>query len=271
MRNININLLVLPDDWLARAAAAKEAVRAGDNPDDHADVWRVLKHNLADLFPDEKCWYCETRCLRDDNAVDHFRPKGRVRDTTNPHSGYRWLAFEYRNFRYSCRYCNERRVNVKGETEGGKADRFPLLDESKRVYSEGPCEEEHPLLLDPCDPTDWRLLGCKLENGKPCSASQAATEKLRVEASIEIFHLHHEPTCKARHAEAIRFVQLIQEAKQLYLRIGTEQAGHQRFKQKAAEILSAMDRSTEYSGEKHFLLRAERDSEHPWIQDLLEA
>ena len=271
MRNINLNLLVLPDGWLARAAEAKAAVGAGDSPDDHADVWRELKHNLADLLPDEKCWYCETRCPRDDNAVDHYRPKGRVSDAASPHSGYRWLAFDFRNFRYSCKFCNERRVNVKGETEGGKADRFPLLDEGQRVYEEGPCDDERPILLDPCDPTDWRLLGCRLENGKPCSTSQDAIDQERVKASIEIFHLHHEPTCKARHAEAIRFVQIVQEAKQLYLKMGAGQASHQDFKRKAAEILASMDRSTEYSGEKHFLLRAERDSEHPWIQDLLEA
>ncbi|WP_306046078.1 hypothetical protein [Nioella sp. MMSF_3534] len=271
MRYININRLTLPDGWYARAAAAKAAVEAGDSLDDHADVWRDLKHNMADLFPNEKCWYCETKCVRDDNAVDHYRPKGRVRDAINPHSGYRWLAFDLNNFRYSCRYCNERRVNVKGDTEGGKADRFPLLDESKRVYNEGPCDEEFPVLLDPCDPTDWKLLGCQLENGKPCSTSQDETDKQRVEESIKIFHLHHEPTCKARHAEAVHFVQLVKEAKQLYLQLETELAGHQSFKRKAAEILTAMDRSAEYSGEKHFLLRAERDSRHPWIQDLLEA
>lgn len=271
MRNINLNLLVLPDGWHARAAEAKKAVEDGGSPDDYADVWRDLKHNLAALFPEKKCWYCETRCSRDDNAVDHYRPKGRVREATNPHYGYRWLAFDFRNFRYSCRYCNERRVNVKGDTTGGKADRFPLIDEKKRVYNEGPCDEEQPVLLDPCDPTDWRLLGCKLENGKPCAASPDAIEKRRAEESIEIFHLHLESTCKARHAEAVRFVQLVREAKQLYLKIGTGAASQSHFKNKAAAILAAMDRSTEYSGEKHFLLRAERDSEHPWIQDLLEA
>ena len=271
MRYINLDLLVLPDGWLARANAAKAAVEAGNNPDDYANVWRELKNNLAKLFPDEKCWYCETRCTREDNAVDHYRPKGRVREAQQQHSGYRWLAFDHRNFRYSCIFCNERRVNVQGETAGGKADHFPLLDESKRVYAEGPCDEEQPVLLDPCDPTDWRLLGCQLENGKPCSTSKDPIEMQRVEASIEIFHLHHKPTCNARHREAISFDQLVQETKQLYLKMGTEPAGQQRFKQKARKILTAMDRSTEYSGEKHSLLRAERDSKHPWIRELLEA
>lgn len=271
MRYINTSRLELPDGWHARADAARAAVEGGDDPDEHANVWRELKNNLAELFPDEKCWYCETRCTRDDNAVDHFRPKGGVRDAEEPHSGYRWLAFDYRNFRYSCRFCNERRVNVQGGTAGGKADRFPLLDESKRVYTDGPCDDEQPVLLDPCDPTDWRLLGCKLENGKPCSTSQDAVEQRRVEESIEILHLHHEPTCKARHAEALRFDQLVDETKQLFLEIGTGPANNQRFKQKVKEILAAMDRSTEYSGEKHFLLRAKRDSKHPWIQNLLEA
>lgn len=59
-------------------------------------VWRDLKDGLANLLHD-KCWYCETAVDRSDNAVDHFRPKGRVSDAANPHAGLplvygqRWL------------------------------------------------------------------------------------------------------------------------------------------------------------------------------------
>src|SRR5690606_8161881 len=123
-------------------------------PDDHADVWKELKLPLATLFH-QKCWYCESSVTRDDNAVDHFRPKGRVKEAQQTHTGYRWLAFNHTNYRYSCTFCNSRRVNVEGGTTGGKADRFPLMNEAMRVYAEGLCDAEEPMLLDPCDPFDW--------------------------------------------------------------------------------------------------------------------
>ena len=129
MRYIDKDELALPEGWLARAAAASAAVDAGADPNDHADVWRELKDALAALFPNKKCWYCESPVDRADNAVDHFRPKGRVSDAVNPHTGYRWLAFDRSNFRYACTFCNSRRKDVVNGTAGGKADRFPLLDE----------------------------------------------------------------------------------------------------------------------------------------------
>src|ERR1700684_3476119 len=105
MRYIDWTRLRLPDGWLDRAAAAANAVAGGEDPNDYAPVWRELKDGLADLSND-KCWYCEMPVPRSDNAVDHFRPKGRMGDAANEHNGYRWLAFERSNFRYACTFCN---------------------------------------------------------------------------------------------------------------------------------------------------------------------
>jgi hypothetical protein len=43
---------------------------------------------------------------------------------------------------------------------------------------------------------DWRLLGCRKENGTPCAASDEPEQRKRAEISIEIYHLQHEPICK---------------------------------------------------------------------------
>lgn len=271
MRYVDLTKLKLPNGWTDRAAAAKEAVANGDAPDDHRTVWGELKHHLAALFPNEKCWFCESECTRDDNAVEHFRPKGRVKDAQNQHHGYKWLAFDPTNFRYSCTFCNSRRVNVVGGTEGGKADRFPLMDEGQRVYEEGPCDAEEPMLLDPCDPVDWRLLGCKHENGQPCATSSEEAERERAETSIKVYHLHHVPTCNARHAVAVNFIQDVDEAKELFLSMSGEPGSQSAFKKKARRILGAIARTAPFSGDMHFLLRSQRDTAHPWIQDLLEA
>lgn len=269
MRYIDRNLLVLPDGWLDRAKVAADAVANGAEPDAHSHVWGELKHGLADVFHD-KCWYCENKITRSDNAVDHFRPKGRVSDALNAHIGYRWLAFDRSNFRYACTFCNSRRTNVAGGTAGGKADRFPLLDEAQRVYAKGPTVAERPALLDPCALGDWRLLGCKQENGKPCATSNYVEEKQRAETSIEIYHLHHEPTCKLRHSAAVQLLQEIDDAKVLFVASQTDAGQETAFKKAAERILRAISSKSPFSGDMHFILRAHRSDEHPWIQNLLE-
>lgn len=268
MRYIDSTRVQLPDGWLDRATVAKEAIANGEDPGEHAAVWRELKDGLADLFND-KCWYCEVPVPRSDNAVDHFRPKGRVSDAAKEHSGYRWLAFDQSNFRYACTFCNSRRKDVDGGTAGGKADRFPLMVEEQRVYAPGPVSGERPTLLDPCELADWRLLGCKKENGKPCPATEDAEPRGRAEISIEIYHLHHEPTSKLRHSEAVKLLSDIEEAKELFTATQSDPARESDFKRVAKRILKAIHSDSAFSGEMRFLLGGERDQGHPWVQDLL--
>lgn len=267
MRYIDHDELELPEGWLERAAQAADLVAAGADPNDHADVWRELKDFLAALFPEKKCWYCESPVDRSDNAVDHFRPKGRVSDAASPHSGYRWLAFSQRNFRYACTFCNSRRKDLANGTAGGKADRFPLVVEGNRLYGPGPLNQEAPTLLDPCELHDWELLGCRQENGKPCPTSTSQAERLRAEESIGIYHLDYEPTCKQRHAAAVRLISDVEQAKRLFGQPGMDDE----FTSVARKIKRAIGRKAPYSGEMIFLLRGQRHADHPWIQKLLEA
>lgn len=269
MRYIDRSQLMLPDGWNARAAAAAQAVANGADLNDFSAVWRELKNGLADLSND-KCWYCEVSIPRSDNAVDHFRPKGRVSDAQNPHSGYKWLAFSQSNFRYACTFCNSRRKDVDGGTVGGKADRFPLLDETARLYAAGPLTAERPALLDPCEIGDWKLIGCMRENGKPCATSSLDSERQRADTSIEIYHLHHEPTCKLRHTAAVQLMSDIDEGKGQFIAAQTDPDQEAGFKKVAERILRAINSKSQFSGEMRFLLRGERDVDHPWIEDLLQ-
>lgn len=267
MRYIDLEELALPVGWLDRAKAASDAVAAGDDPEDHRDIWKELKDALAALFPDKKCWYCESQVDRADNAVDHFRPKGRVSDASNPHNGYRWLAFDHRNYRYACTFCNSRRKGVENGTAGGKADRFPLLDETQRLYAPGPLNQEQPKLLDPCDLEDWGLLGCQRENGKPCAASDDPVARKRAEESISVYHLDYQPTCNQRHACAVRLMADVEQAKLFFAEPGMTD----HFKTVARKIKRAVDRKSPFSGEMIYLLKGQRHADHPWIQKLLEA
>jgi len=270
VRYVDVAMLALPPGWIARATAAAEAVANGDDIDNYANVWRDLKNGLADLLHD-KCWFCETPVERSDNAVDHFRPKGRVSDAAHPHSGYRWLAFDQRNFRYACTFCNSRRKGVDSVTVGGKADRFPLVTEANRLYANGPLAQEEPVLLDPCVLTDCKLLGCQREDGKPCATSDDPTDKLRAEQSIEILHLHYEPTCKRRHTEAVKLFADIEEGKRRFVEAAKDITRKSDFQEVARRLMRMINPKAPFSGDMRFLLRAERSDDHPWIQELLEA
>jgi hypothetical protein len=269
MRYVDIDDLILPAGWLTRAANAATKVAQGENPDDHGKVWRDLKDGLADLLGD-KCWYCETPITRSDNAVDHFRPKGRCSDAANPHNGYRWLAFEKSNYRYSCTLCNEYRKDVN-HGGGGKADRFPLLNEVGRLYGPGPLHQEQPVLLDPCDMDDWQLLGCRQEDGSPCSASDDTVAASRVLTSIEVYHLDHGPTSKQRHSSAVKLLSELAQAKRLFPLSNLDPAMRHEFLEVAKRIRRVIDRKSAFSGEMIFILKGERHTDHPWIQKLLEA
>lgn len=269
MRYVDRSKLVKPAGWTRRAQIATQAVANGEDPNGHSTIWRELKDGLAGLLHD-KCWYCESPVDRSDNAVDHFRPKNRVSDADNPHTGYRWLAFDEGNFRYACTYCNSRRKDVNGGTAGGKVDRFPLLNEPQRVYVAGPTTQEQPSLLDPCEISDWRLLGCHQENGQPCATSNDPVARQRAETSIEIYHLNYEPTCKRRHAAAVQLMSDVDEGKRLFELVTHDPSRATDFKTVAARLRRAIDRESPFSGDMHFLLRGQRSDAHSWIQELLE-
>lgn len=270
MRYVDLDKLRMPDGWLSRAQTAATAVEAGANPDTHKKVWGELKDEMYELS-DYKCWFCESNIDRSDNAVDHFRPKNSVADTNNPHSGYRWLAFEKSNLRLSCTYCNSRRIDAVYGTAGGKADKFPLLDEATRVYTNGSTALEKPLLLDPCEIDDCELLGCKQENGNPCAASDDLINKRRADVSIEIYHLDREATCKLRHANATGLIADIIEAKRRFEVAEQDDAKRNEFSAVAKRIYKRIASDAPYSGEMRYLLRGQRSKDHPWVQRLLEA
>ena len=89
-----------------------------------------------------KCCYCERRLPRGETDVEHFRPKGKVKEAEKDHPGYWWLAYNWQNLLISCQLCNRTY----------KRAQFPLKDESKRVYEEG-CglDEEEPFLINPLE------------------------------------------------------------------------------------------------------------------------
>ncbi|HYI12064.1 MAG TPA: hypothetical protein VEK57_23630 [Thermoanaerobaculia bacterium] len=270
MRYVDVTVVLLPNGWLARAQVAQQAVAAGADPNDYAHIWRELKDALADRLHD-KCWYCEAKVPRSDNCVDHFRPKNRVSDAAQQHGGYRWLAFDLENFRYSCTFCNCRRKDLESGTSGGKADRFPLIDETTRVYAPGPVHSENVSLLDPCQIDDWSLLGCFEENGRPCPATNDTGEIARVEISIDVYHLAHEALSRDRHRAAVDLLSMVRMAKELFPRAQAPGEVRDQLNKHLRRIRQFVDRTAPYSGEMLYLLRGQRSEHHPWVQKIIDA
>ena len=101
------------------APARRRAITEGLKKNSRQTVWRELAPHLKKLR-NSKCWYSESQNPGSNKDVDHFRPKNAVAED-HDHEGYWWLAFSWINYRYSCQWCNQRRVDAVNGTDGGKA------------------------------------------------------------------------------------------------------------------------------------------------------
>lgn len=199
MRYICIDKLLaqIPANWLSRATQALDDIRAAA-PEDRASmidsrssIWQELKGLLSELSAG-KCWYCESREIRSDYMVDHFRPKGSIAGVDD-HSGYWWLAFDWKNFRFSCTYCNSKRSDAETGIVLGKHDHFPLVQEAFRIYSEfDDCALEQPMLLDPTRRMDPKLLWFE-PDGRAVPRYDRDSDPVfheRAQISIQLLHLN---------------------------------------------------------------------------------
>lgn len=259
MRYVNQNLLKPDAAWDERARLASAAVSNGAKVSSYSQVWHDAKGRLKDLL-DGKCWYCESRQNRADNAVDHFRPK----------SLYPWSAFDIKNFRYSCTFCNSSRKNPEtGETQG-KADAFPLHPGTQRATTGAAERQERPLLLDPCKATDVGLLDF-LESGEPCARYPSQKiRKERAETSIRHYHLDHPELNEERRQLALQLTDWINGADTIYSEIDEGQPQVENaFTALAESICRSMARWAEHSVFARRVVEGHRTK--PWVEDLLRA
>ncbi len=106
-----------------------------------------------------RCAYCEANVVDyQPGDIEHFRPKGRVRDKDNKivkidgpdgdaikHPGYYWLAYNRNNLLLACEKCNKY-YSYKNE-KIGKGERFPVS--GTRAFAPGEEGFEDPLLINP--------------------------------------------------------------------------------------------------------------------------
>ena len=198
---------------------------------------KTVIEELGKLFSG-KCAYCESKFQATQPVdVEHFRPKGGVMDidrspkrstkkagkkssgkssvSTEPTRalrtpGYYWLAASWDNLLPSCIDCNrERNQKVPDETDPtgfktikvGKANHFPLIDETKRRLSHKSRKREEPLILDPAqDKPEQHLEFTEEGIVRPALIKKKPSPK--GEASIKVYGLQRFGLVQERRARA---------------------------------------------------------------------
>lgn len=145
-----------------------------------------------------KCWYTEASLTGADTDIDHFRPKGNIKQCKSYNynrplagSGYAWLKNDPSNYRCSCIFANRSRSG------GGKWDYFPLEENSPMGNQADGCATEKPLLLDPCCREDVNLIMYNPGGTVGCT-SVDTTQQLRVKVSEELYNWKNADISKDR-------------------------------------------------------------------------
>jgi uncharacterized protein (TIGR02646 family) len=233
---------------------------------ERSSVWSEAGKVLRQIS-DEKCWYCETYESRSDMPVDHFRPKNSVAECNGKHCGYWWLAFDWHNYRFSCTFCNSRRIDV--ETEGGKQDHFPLLNPGERAMCESdPIEKEQPVLLDPCDIDDIYLISFT-EMGLAWEAIQDENDNRykRANESITLYHLNHTKIVRERKLLAIKIRSLVDRIVKALTTGGSNSASNDERRELLKELASLICKNKAYCTAARIFLKAH--AHIPFVEHLI--
>ena len=257
-----------PKRWEELARKAEEELRNLPEGKTRAEIFSKYSNIWSDLKEDfrqlscGKCWYCEvsTDGMRGD--MDHHRPKGRVIESPD-HPGYWWLAFKWRNFRYSCERCNSLNTDPATGIVGGKGNQFPLVGgENYRIWQECDYEDllaEDPLLLDPTEPDDPQLLSFNSDGRPdPATGDETSVDYQRVQISIRVYHLNHSVANRRRRQVYLK----VRERVALYLKYQallekdrSNQAARACVKQAMEELRSLIAKNAQYSAAARAYLR----------------
>jgi hypothetical protein len=226
-----------------------------------------------------KCWYTEVPLEGADPNVDHFRPKGRVREiddnlsnTGSESEGYWWLAFEAGNYRLCCMHSNQRRVDEG--TAGGKWDYFPVLGERATAKTPIGAIVENTLVLDPCSVTDVELLYFD-PDGNPGPSERAdlspdPDDKRRVKTTVWLFHLDKSELVGRRSGHITELHALLGNADaQHHLWRRSEKINHQAriaFNAELSKIRGRLEPESPFAGVLRSAARA-AITDYPWLTE----
>ena len=156
-----------------------------------AHVWRGFAKYLSKMSYG-KCWYSETADPQSFFDVDHYRPKAEAqRSDKDTDDGYPWLAFSWENFRYSSQRSNRLSTDEDSDQTVGKGSWFPLIADTPKACWDNRCEKtERPVLIDPVNKDDVRLVTIGADGRLIPSFVCIGTNKSRVQRSAELYGLN---------------------------------------------------------------------------------
>ena len=197
MRFINLDGRTPNQAWIKRANRLLKQLNEAVDEDarkalieKHQSVWKELLPWLRSITKG-KCWFSESRGACQYWEVEHFRPKGAVRnlDGTASPEGYWWLAFDWKNFRL----CG-------GVTNRKKGYYFPLRkDTHVATAATRNIDDEDPYLLDPTNLGDPVLLTFNRNGDVNPTAGMTQWHTERATVSIQRYKLQeHEEFVEAR-------------------------------------------------------------------------
>lgn len=282
---INLGAIVRPNGWDARVATLL-ANLSGMPADDrsvyidecreetwaHPDLLSALRELVGN-----KCWYSEVPLEGADPNVDHFRPKGRVKEvdenlqpTKNLLPGYWWWAFDWRNFRLAAMHSNQRRVDL--ETDGGKADFFPVSGARAVPGSDYAICVEDVIPIDPCKHTDVALLWFDADGTPTCSAwkrTKSKEDEWRVKVSIWLYHLDKREIVSRRreHMDQMRAELLNADTDyRLWKSAEGNVISKNSFETRLNTIKALISSKSEFSGAKRAAIKA-ASAQYTWIDE----
>jgi hypothetical protein len=192
-----------------------------------------------------KCWYSEASLQECEGHVEHYRPKKRLSGAG--HRGYWWRAFDWTNLRLAHPTVNRRKTDYLTGKRVGKGSYFPLRDEARRANNLAEEVNEEPVLLDPINPVDTRLIYFSEESGAPrprYTAEQNEWFHRRAEESIDYYHLD-EASWNAKRADLMAEVREL--CKQLETLAVQQPRNDNAYNQKIDEIVDYISPFAEFS------------------------
>lgn len=191
-----------PQDWIDDAKAVTNQLRAATSETERSDIIKKnerlwtdnrIRDWLLKQF-NNKCWYTEAFESVSPIHVDHYRPKGRVKDLDGKEStGYWWLAFDWDNYRISGHLINSK-----------KSDSFPIVEGVRAIeFDVVTLKLEAPLLIDPIK-EESRLVSYERDEDACVavpSADISEAEKFRAEKTIELLGLNRLTRLNQKRAE----------------------------------------------------------------------
>ncbi|HFK5505154.1 hypothetical protein [Elizabethkingia anophelis] len=174
-----------------------------------------------------KCAYCESKITAIYNGdIEHFRPKGEIKEVNPTKPGYFWLASEWENLLFACPFCNQTNTHEYKNGDDveeavlGKLDQFPLDAEVYRLnHNHGiiyftdsatydrafRLEESVRLLLNPCKDNNIEKYFKFNDDGAIISNDGLTDfEERKAQKSIITYALHRLPLTIAREEKIIQ-------------------------------------------------------------------